>query len=73
MPYIDMREHQDVFGMVQAARKQFEGFTKRQGKKAILAHKLQAMLGHPSDEKLKQMLRRAMLWKYGNLALCPRR
>ena len=57
MPYIDMREHQDAFGMVQTVRKQFEGFTKRQVKTAILACKLQAMLGHPSDEKLKQILR----------------
>ena len=62
MPYIHMKEHHEAFAMVQTVRKQFEGFTKREMKKAILAWKLQAMLGHPSDQKLKQMVSLRSLW-----------
>ena len=63
MPYIDMREYQEAFGMVQTVRKQFKGFTRKEVKKAILAQKLQAMLGHPSDQELTQMVSRLNLWK----------
>ena len=39
MPYIDMRDHEDAVLMVQTVRANFEGYTKRQVKLAILAHK----------------------------------
>ena len=60
MPCFEKREHQDALG--QTVQKNFEGFTRRQVKKAILARKQQAMLGHPSDQKLKQMVSRASHW-----------
>lgn len=55
MPYIDMREHQGAFAMVQTVRDKFEGYTKRQVEKAILARKAQALVGHPSDVEFKKM------------------
>ena len=42
--------------MLGTVRKNFEGFTKKQVKKAILARKAQAMVAHPPDEKFKQMV-----------------
>ena len=56
MPSINMREHKGVFALVQTVRKNFEGYTKRQVKQAILAHKAQAMVGHPTVDKLKNMV-----------------
>ena len=63
MPYIDMREHQDAFAMVQTVRKNFEGFTRRQVKKAILARELQAKVAHPSDQQFKRMVSQRSLKK----------
>ena len=70
MPYIDMREHQEAFGMVQTVRK-LEGLTRKEVKKAILAWKLQAMLGHPSDQELMQMVSRLSLWKSRKSRVTP--
>ena len=56
MPYIDLREHQEGVIMLETVRKNFEGYTKRQVKKAILAREAQAMVAHPPDEKFKQMV-----------------
>ena len=56
MPYIDMREHQEAFAMVQTIRKNFEGFIKEQVERAILARKAQAKVAHPADAKFKQMV-----------------
>ena len=56
MPYIDLREHQEGVIMIETVRKNFEGYTKRQVKKAILAREAQAMVAHPTDEKFKQMV-----------------
>ena len=56
MPYIDLREHQEGVIMLETVRKNFEGYTKRQVKKAILAREAQAMVAHPTDEKFKQMV-----------------
>ena len=42
--------------MLETVRKNFEGFTKKQVKKAILAREAQAMIAHPPDEKFKQMI-----------------
>ena len=42
--------------MFETVRNNFEGYTKRQVKKAILAREAQAMVAHPTDEKFKQMV-----------------
>jgi hypothetical protein len=56
MPYIDMREQHFGVAMLQTVRKNYEGFTKAQVVKAVLARKAQAKVAHPSDEKFKQMV-----------------
>ena len=50
--------------MLETVRENFEGYTKKQVEKAILARKAQAMVGHPPDEKFKQMV------SHGNLSNC---
>ena len=57
MPYIDMCEHKEAFALNQTVCKNFEGFTQRQVKQAKLARRAQAMVGHPTDNKIKQMVR----------------
>ena len=56
MPYIDMHEHHEGFAMIETVRKNFEGFTGKQVKYAILARDEQAMLAYPPDQKFKQMV-----------------
>ena len=56
MPYIGMLEHKEAFALVQTVCKNFEGYTKRQAKQAILVRKAQAMVGHPTDDKFKHMV-----------------
>ena len=56
MPFIDLRQHKEGFALVQTIRKNFEGFTKKQIEKAILAREAQAMMGHPPDVKFKQLV-----------------
>ena len=42
--------------MLETVQKNFEGYTKREVKKAILAREAQAMVAHPPDDKFKQMV-----------------
>ena len=56
MPYIDMRKHKEAFALLQTVRENFEGFIQRQVKQAKLARRAQAMVGHPTDDKFKQMV-----------------
>ena len=56
MPYIDMRENHAGLALLQTVRKNFEGFTKKQAEKALLARNVQAMVGHPSDGEFNQMV-----------------
>ena len=56
MPYIDMREHKEAFALLQTVRQNSEGFTKRQVKQESLTRKAQAIVGHPTDDKFKQMV-----------------
>ncbi len=56
MPYIDMRDHQEAFAMIETVRKRFKGFTEKQVKDAILARDEQAMLAYPPDQEFKQMV-----------------
>ena len=56
MPYIDMREHQDGIDMVNTVRKNFEGFTRKQVEKAVLAREVQAMVAVPTEAEFKKMV-----------------
>ncbi len=42
--------------MPQTVKKNFEGFTKNQVKKAILAHDTQVMMAHLSDNQFEQVV-----------------
>ena len=48
-PDINMRENHAGLALLQTVHKNFEGFTKKQVEKALLACNVQAMVGHPSD------------------------
>ena len=56
MPYIDLCEYCEGVIMLKIVRKNFEGYTKRQVKKAILACEAQVIVAHPPNEKFKQMV-----------------
>ena len=56
MSYIDLREAHEGLAMLATVRKNYEGYTERQVKKAILACQLQGMVVHPTDESFKQMV-----------------
>ena len=49
-------KHKEAFALIQTVRKNFKGFTQRQGKQAKLVHRAQAMVGHPTGDKFKQMM-----------------
>lgn len=54
MPHIDMREYQqEGLMMVQAICKNFEGYTRKEVETAILACKIQVMMGYPTNNSLK--------------------
>ena len=53
MSWINMQESKLAIAMVQMIQNNFEGYTKKQAKKAILDHTVQEMVGHPTDERLK--------------------
>ena len=42
--------------MIETVCKNFEGFTKKQIKQAMLARQVQAMMAHPTDEELHKMV-----------------
>ena len=56
MPYIDLREHQAGISMIKTVRKNFEGVTKTQLNKAITARVLQRRIGHPPEERYKEIV-----------------
>ena len=56
MLYIYICEHKEAFAMVQTACKNFEGYTKKEVKKATFACQAQAMMGYPTDEKFKKLV-----------------
>ena len=56
MPFTDLRKHKGGFALIETVRKNFEGYTKKQIEKAILAREVQAMTGHYPDKKFKRMV-----------------
>ena len=54
-PYVDLNEQGDENAvlLVQTVRKNYEGFTRQEVEQAILARKLQARSGHPSEAVFK--------------------
>ena len=64
MPYIDMQDHKEAFAMVETVRSKFEGYTKNEVKRAILAHDAQVMVAHLTDETFKPMVSNKSLKNY---------
>ena len=56
MPYIDLRENMEGFAMIDTIRKQFAGNTNREIDRAYLARTVQRRVGHPPDERFKEIL-----------------
>ena len=56
MPYVDLHDHKEGLVMIETAEKNFEGFTKREIEKAILARKVQSRIGHPPDGRFKEIV-----------------
>lgn len=60
MPYISIKENQEALAMlqpsIQTVRKNYEGYTKKEIEKAILARKVQSRVGHPTDQTLKDTI-----------------
>ena len=54
MPYIDMIKNLQAVSMLQTTRINYEGYMKKEIESAILARKVQARVGHPSDAELKK-------------------
>ncbi|KAL7531143.1 hypothetical protein ACHAXR_008885 [Thalassiosira sp. AJA248-18] len=59
-PYVDLDEEgsENAVLLVQTVRKNYEGFTRREVERAILARKLQARSGHPSEATFKREMSR---------------
>ena len=56
MPYIDLRDNQEGIAMIETVRKKFAGATKREIEKAYLARTVQRRIGHPPDERFKEIV-----------------
>ena len=61
MLYIYMRKNAQAFNMLQTVRINYEGYMKKEIESAILARKVQARVGHPSDAELKKMVLEKLL------------
>ncbi len=59
-PYVDLdaEHHKASVALVQCIRKNYEGYTKEEVKRAIDARKAQARTGHPSEAKFKKEVSR---------------
>ena len=56
MPYINLREHKELISMIKTVRKKYAGATKRDIEKAIQSRTLQRIIGHPPDERFKEIV-----------------
>ena len=56
MPYIDLLENMEGFAMIETIRKQFAGATSREIERAYLARTVQRRVGHPPDERFKEIV-----------------
>ncbi len=55
-PYIDLADEsgEAAIALVQTVKHRYEGYTWKEVEKAIEARRLQARLGHPSEQQLKR-------------------
>ena len=64
VPYIDMREWKEGFGMIQTVRKNFDNFTGEDIEKEKLSCKTQLMVANPPDERFKEIVSGSSLKNY---------
>ena len=57
MPYINLREEKTGLAMIQKIHQNFEGFTRMEVLQAKLTREVQSRIGHPPEEKFKQIIR----------------
>ena len=68
MPYIDIHKEKTGLAMIQTIHQNFEGFTGREVLQAKLSREVQSQIGHPPDEKFKQIIHAG---KKQGLKNCP--
>ena len=56
IPYINLREHKEGISMIKTVRKKFAGATKKNIEKAIQSRTAQRRIGHPLDERFKEIV-----------------
>ena len=56
MPNIDLRENKEGFAIIETIYKKFAGITKREISKVYLAQTVQHRIGHPPDERFREMM-----------------
>ena len=56
MPYINLCENKEGISMIETVRKKFTGATKRDIEKSIQSCTVQRRIGHPPDERFKEIL-----------------
>ena len=56
MPYIDLRDKQEGIAMIETVHKKFAGATRREIEKTYLARTVQRKIGHPPDERFKEIV-----------------
>ena len=56
MPYINMREWKEGFGMIQTVSKNFDNSTGEENERAKLTCKTQSMAANPPDERFKNIV-----------------
>ena len=61
IPYINTQESKAAVEIIQTVRNNFEGWTKKQVEKTILAHKVKEMVEHTTDESFKHMVSSKLL------------
>ena len=54
--YIDLRENQEDITMIETVCKKFAGATRREIEKAYLTRTVQRRIGHPPDERFKEIV-----------------
>ena len=56
VPYINLREHQQGFALIETVCKNMAGFTPQEIEKAKLSRETHGQVGHPPDGFFKQMI-----------------
>ena len=56
MPYIDIRECKEGFGIIQNFSKNFDNFTGKDIEKENMSRKMQSMVANPTYDRFKEIV-----------------